>query len=95
LFNQPKALILHNSGLLFIADTGNAAIRVINQYSDFGYTLTLPLTDDPSVPFLSLPVHRRFGAIADRASVAGSARRPGRTRPGEQAGGIRRRRSNQ
>jgi hypothetical protein len=44
LFNQPRALAWDTSGLLFIADTGNAAIRVISYYD--GQTLTLPLTEE-------------------------------------------------
>jgi hypothetical protein len=43
LFNQPRALA-SGHGLLFIADTGNAAIRVISWFD--GWTLTLPLTED-------------------------------------------------
>ena len=43
LLNQPKALVADGTGLLFIADTGNAAIRVISQYD--GVMMTLPLVD--------------------------------------------------
>jgi len=43
LFNQPRALAWGRSGVLYIADTGNAAIRYISQYD--GITGTLPLRD--------------------------------------------------
>ncbi len=40
-FNQPKALTIDSAGNLFVADTGNAAIR---QVTPLGVVTTLPLT---------------------------------------------------
>jgi len=54
LLDHPRALAWSSVGFLFIADTGNAAIRAISQYD--GVSMTLPLVDNQSEPSSPPPV---------------------------------------
>jgi len=67
LLDHPRALAYSASGVLFIADTGNAAIRAISQYDGVSTTLPLvyvqaqassplPPTTSPVVPAAPAPV---------------------------------------
>lgn len=54
LLNQPRALYDDGQGLLFIADTGNAAIRVISVYEGLAVTLPLiPISANWTPPIVS------------------------------------------
>jgi sugar lactone lactonase YvrE len=73
LLDHPRALVYSPTGVLFIADTGNAAIRAISQYD--GVTMTLPLSyaqaqvSSPLVP-TSSPVTPVTPAPAPATPVA-------------------------
>jgi sugar lactone lactonase YvrE len=72
LFNLPRGLALDDNGNLYVADTGNAAIRKI---TPVGEVTTLVLTLAPSVPGSSgvSEVRAGDGARADAANGGGGA----------------------
>jgi hypothetical protein len=52
LFNQPAGITINNSGVLFVADTGNAAIRKI---TPFGVVTTITTSTSPALASAPTP----------------------------------------